>query len=83
MMVQSVEHGWATSAKINGVPVAGKTGTAEVGEEQQTHAWFTAFAPAYDPVVSVTVVKEHAGYGSTEAIPPAKKVLEAALALLR
>lgn len=81
MMVQSVEQGWASPAKIPGVSVAGKTGTAETGDGQQTHAWFTAFAPADNPVVSVTVVKEHAGFGSAQAIPPAKQVLEAALAL--
>lgn len=80
MMVQSVERGWASSVKIPGVAIGGKTGTAETGDGQQTHAWFTAFAPADDPVVSVTVVKEHAGFGSAQAIPPAKKVLEAALA---
>lgn len=80
MMVGSVDHGWATAAQIPGVQVAGKTGTAETGDQQATHAWFTAFAPASNPTISVTVIKEHAGFGSTEAIPAAKAILEAALA---
>jgi peptidoglycan glycosyltransferase len=81
MMVDSVEHGWAVGAKIEGVQVAGKTGTAETGEDTAAHAWFTAFAPADNPTIAVTVIKEHAGYGSAEAIPPAKRVIEAALQL--
>jgi penicillin-binding protein 2 len=56
--------------------VAGKTGTAESGQEQP-HAWFAGYAPADDPHVAVTVILEHAGEGSKEAAPLFRKVVEA------
>lgn len=55
-----------------------KTGTAEFGNEDKTHAWFTAFAqdlPA-GRQVSVTVLVEGAGEGSDIAVPIAKKIFE-------
>jgi len=59
------------------VPVACKTGTAEFGDpKNRTHAWFTAFAPASDPELSITVLVEGAGEGSNVAAPVAKKILE-------
>jgi cell division protein FtsI/penicillin-binding protein 2 len=59
------------------VPVACKTGTAEFGDpENRTHAWFTSYAPAADPEISVTVLVEGAGEGSNVAAPVAKKVYE-------
>lgn len=59
------------------VPVACKTGTAEFGDpKNRTHAWFTAFAPAEEPEISVTVLVEGAGEGSNVAAPVAKKILE-------
>ncbi len=68
------------------VPVACKTGTAEFGDpKNHTHAWFTAFAPlpaeasakeGGDPEISVTVLVEGAGEGSTVAAPVAKKIFE-------
>lgn len=59
------------------VPVACKTGTAEFGDpEGKTHAWFTIFAPVTEPEISVTVLVEGAGEGSTVAAPIAKKILE-------
>ncbi len=56
--------------------VAGKTGTAESGQEQP-HAWFAGYAPADEPRVVVTVILEHAGEGSKEAAPLFRKVVEA------
>ena len=54
-----------------------KTGTAEFGDpKDRTHAWFTVFAPADDPKISLTVLVEGAGEGSNVAAPIAKKVLE-------
>ena len=59
------------------VPVACKTGTAEYGDsEGKTHAWFTAFAPLHNPQISVTVLVEGGGEGSSVAGPVAKKILE-------
>jgi len=60
--------------------VACKTGTAEFGspdgEQLQTHAWFTAFAPVNNPQVSVTVFLEGGGEGSRDAAPIAKEIME-------
>lgn len=66
------------SAKMVGISVACKTGTAQHGgEDTPPHAWITLFAPAYKPEVAVTVLVEDGGQGSTTASPIAKKVLEA------
>lgn len=67
-----------TSAqKMVELVTACKTGTAEFGDpEDKTHAWFTIFAPAYDPQISITVLVERGGEGSSVAAPIAKKMLE-------
>lgn len=83
-MVASVSTGAAQGARIDGVDVAGKTGTAENGNRPHT-LWFTGFAPADDPTVAVAVVVEdgggqgQSGSGDTIAAPIAKKVIEAVL----
>lgn len=61
MMVTSVSAGAASNAGIEGVAVAGKTGTAENGDEQPYTLWFTGFAPATDPEIVVAVVIENGG----------------------
>ncbi len=73
------------------LPVACKTGTAEIGDPQnRTHAWFTAFAPLKsditknssvsailgEPEIAVTVLVEKGGEGSAVAAPVAKKIFE-------
>mgnify|MGYP001098974577 CR=1 FL=1 len=83
LMTGVVQSGSGTRARIDGVTVAGKTGTAEVGEDIATHAWFIAFAPAENPRVAVAIVLENAGLGGVEAAPAAKMILEAALAIER
>ncbi len=58
--------------------VAGKTGTAEVGDGSgDSHAWFTVFAPADDPQIVVTVFIERGGSGAYQAAPIAKAILAA------
>jgi peptidoglycan glycosyltransferase len=86
MMVGVVQSGSGTAAKISGVTVAGKTGTAQTGvEDEAPHAWFTAFAPAEAPKVAVAVVVENGGAvgneatGGKVAAPIAKAVIEAVL----
>jgi penicillin-binding protein A len=85
MMVANVSDGAASGARIDGVEVAGKTGTAENGTERPYTLWFTGFAPADDPQVAVAVVVENgggqnqSGSGDTIASPIAKKVMEAVL----
>ena len=81
MMVLSVETAYAQPARIPGVPVGGKTGTAEVGGGAQPHAWFIGYAPADRPGVAISVIMENKGSGTTFATPAGQKVLQAALQL--
>lgn len=85
MMVDGVDHGVASNARIDGVQVGGKTGTAQNGTNDPYTLWFTGFAPANDPQFAVAVVVENgggqgqSGSGNSIAAPIAKKVLEAVL----
>lgn len=79
LMVQVVQSGSGVRARIPGVEVAGKTGTAEVAKDLGTHAWFIAFAPAASPRVAMAIVLENAGVGGRVAAPAARGVLEEAL----
>ncbi|THG29446.1 peptidoglycan D,D-transpeptidase FtsI family protein [Naasia lichenicola] len=85
MMVNGVENGAASNARIDGVSVAGKTGTAENGGDDPYTLWFTGFAPADDPQVAIAVVVENGGglgqdgFGNLVAAPIAKQVIEAVL----
>ena len=81
IMEYSVQEGWAQTAAIPGVRIAGKTGSAELGEGESSHAVFIAFAPVEDPQVAVAVLKERAGAGSREAGPVARAIIAAALGL--
>lgn len=79
LMQQVVDRGSGVEARIPGVPVAGKTGTAETGSAAPPHAWFIAFAPADRPILATAVVLENAGEGSQQAAPVARAVLAQAL----
>jgi peptidoglycan glycosyltransferase len=79
-MVEGVDNGYAAKAAIPGVKVAGKTGTAEVGDGT-SHAWFIGFAPADAPRIAVAVIMEHQGAGSDFAAPAAQRVMRTALQL--
>ncbi|MGB4777206.1 peptidoglycan D,D-transpeptidase FtsI family protein [Microbacterium sp.] len=85
LMVANVSDGAASGARIDGVDVAGKTGTAEHGPSDPYTLWFTGFAPADDPKVVVAVMVENGGglgqHGTSNGIaaPIAKKVIEAVL----
>jgi len=85
MMISAVSNGVGGNARISGVNVAGKTGTAENGTGEPYTLWFTGFAPAEDPEVVVAVVvgngggRGQSGFGNSVAAPIAKKVLEAVL----
>ncbi len=87
-MYQAVEWGTASGARVSGVSIAGKTGSAEfaafdeegnlvVDEEgyAPTHAWFTAFAPYEEPEIALVVLLEAGGEGSQAAVPVAAEVL--------
>jgi penicillin-binding protein 2 len=84
-MLRAVEEGTGKSARIPGVQVAGKTGTAQVvkkdtpaSKDINDHGWFLAFAPYKDPQIVVVVVAENAGFGSVAALPVARAILETA-----
>jgi peptidoglycan glycosyltransferase len=83
-MVEVVNQGTGTAARIPGITVAGKTGTAQTASGAP-HAWFTCFAPARNPQIAVTVVVLNGGNLSSDATggrvaaPVARAVVEAAL----
>jgi peptidoglycan glycosyltransferase len=78
MMSQVVKEGTGTAAALQGIDVAGKTGTAEKGVANQ--AWFIAFAPVGAPRIAVAVtVEQTTGQGGTIAAPIAKRVMETLL----
>lgn len=86
MMVGVVQGGTGTAARIPGVTVAGKTGTAELRptaggppDPKNTDAWFVAFAPAQKPRYAVGVMLVGAGAGGAAAAPIARRVLQSAL----
>ena len=80
MMQSAVSSGTGTAAQLSGIPVAGKTGTAETGVAGRNHTWFIAFAPADKPRVAIAVVVENqSGTGGTVSAPMAKQVMEALL----
>jgi len=86
MMIGVVRGGTGTAARIPGVQVAGKTGTAELRptaggppDPKNTDAWFVAFAPASRPRYAVAVMLVGAGAGGAAAAPIARRVLQAAL----
>jgi peptidoglycan glycosyltransferase len=66
-MTQVVENGTGTNGQIEGIAVAGKTGTAQTCEGCAPHAWFVAFAPAEAPRYAVAVIVENGGSLSNEA----------------
>jgi peptidoglycan glycosyltransferase len=91
MMTSVVANGTGKKARIDGVQVAGKTGTAEVGttgDEKPPHTWFTGFAPADNPKIAVAVFIQNGGQSGTEgtgtggdvSAPIAKAVMQAYLA---
>jgi penicillin-binding protein A len=81
MMEAVVTEGTGTAAQIPGVPVAGKTGTAEtqIGTAVN-NVWFIAFAPAANPRVAIAVtLQDVPGQGAEFAAPVARQVMEAVL----
>ena len=60
------------------IPVAGKTGTAEVGTpDTEPHSWFAAYAPAGSPEIAIVAIVENVGEGSAVAAPLVRQVIEA------
>lgn len=85
MLVSTVASGTGTSARISGIDVAGKTGTAQSTKDRPPYAWFLSFAPADNPQVAVAVVVESSNTARSEiaggrlAGPIARSVMQAVL----
>jgi penicillin-binding protein 2 len=66
-----VQSGTAQASRIQGVMLAGKTGTAQTGKRVEgvelNHAWFVGFAPADNPTIVVAVMLEFGGHGTRAA----------------
>ena len=78
LMTEVVNSG--TGKKLSGqaYTAAGKTGSAEYNDlKEDSHAWFTGFAPAEDPEVCVTIIIEGAGNGGDYAVPIARRIFDA------
>ena len=78
IMVEVVEQGTAKKLDDLKYTAAGKTGSAEYNfVKEDSHAWFTGFAPAEDPEISVTIIVESVGSGGEYAVPIAKRLFDA------
>ena len=73
-----VTRGTGKGVALPNIEVAGKTGSAEDVHNVLPHAWFVAFAPYKNPTIAVAVIVENSGHGSENAVPIARKILEAA-----
>lgn len=89
--VVNESHGTGSRARLRGIQVAGKTGTAQVvtldmlkdfeeGEEipihYRDHAWFLAVAPADKPALAFAILIENGGHGGSAAAPIAKELIK-------
>ncbi len=74
-MQDVVEHGTAYIARIPGITVCGKTGTAQ-NPHGKDHSVFFAFAPKENPKIAIAVFVENAGFGATWAAPIASLMIE-------
>jgi penicillin-binding protein 2 len=83
------DYGTGGAAKLPGITVGGKTGTAQVASVKgkmiksenlpyqiRDHAWFVAFAPVEDPQICVVAMVEHGGHGGSAAAPIVKAVMQ-------
>ncbi len=76
-MLACVESGTGANARIKGVKVAGKTGTAQNEKDGKDHAWFVGFAPKDDPQIAVAVFQEYSGSsGGAACAPIAAKIMQ-------
>jgi penicillin-binding protein 2 len=88
--VVAAPNGTGKAARIEGITIAGKTGTAQVVKEAQgartketalsdkyrDHGWFMAFAPIDHPKIAIACIIEHSGHGGSTAAPVVKAVME-------
>ena len=77
-MQRVVDAGTATSARLPGIAVAGKTGTAQ-NPHGKTHALFICYAPADHPTIAIAMVAENSGHGGSVCAPLVGRVLRSVL----
>ena len=86
-LYDAVNHPKGTSyaARVPGLEVAGKTGTAQTGknhkegaegDENNSHSWFASFAPYQKPEIAVVVLIEHGGFGAKVSTPTAMEIYQ-------
>lgn len=82
-MLECVQRGTGTGARLDGFRVAGKTGSAETSDDKtiETHAWFVGFIDDASHPLAIAVVVEYGGSGGRVAAPIAGKVLQRAISL--
>ena len=78
LAVVSQEGGTGRLARLVGIDVAGKTGSAQ-NPHGNTHSWFVGYAPAENPRIVVTVLVENAGHGGDVSAPIAREIIAAYL----
>ena len=84
-MIQAVEgefgRTFAGGARVPGTTVAGKSGSAQLGDGSLPHSWFIGFAPAEAPRIAIAVIVERAGSGAGRAVPMAGDLMQLYLGL--
>ncbi len=68
--------------RFQGLQMCGKTGTAEISDDEDPHSWFVGFSQNPSCPVAIVVVVENGGWGSSAALPIASSVMESAYKLL-
>ncbi|MFC1828233.1 penicillin-binding protein 2 [Thermodesulfobacteriota bacterium] len=88
--VVNEQGGTARRARVQGINISGKTGTAQVVSRKKddetrepeptdhlkSHAWFVSYAPSEEPQIAVAVLVEHGGHGSSAAAPIARELIK-------
>ena len=75
-LLETVNFGTARICKVKDFSIAGKTGTAEDPPRKIPHSWFTSFAPADNPKVTMIVFGQNGGHSDKLAVPIAKRIYE-------
>ncbi len=75
MMAYNVSYAYEGDFRFTGLPLCAKTGTAELGGDLTSHAWFVGFLDDPDHPYAFVVLVENGGGGLTVASPIAERVL--------